>query len=123
MRHTEKTVQKTMATIKKHSEFSPYKVHWAIFTPTTGKVVTKKDEKTLSGHSYVTKAKAMKYYAKHFNTKEDALEFIQNFNGKLENKYKVRLLTDKQFGMTKITVGELPEFSFTDKQLKEVYYI
>ncbi len=112
-----------MATIKKYSEFSPYKVYWAIFTPTTGKVVTKKDEKTLSGHSYVTKAKAMKYYAKHFNTKEDALEFIQNFNGKLENKYKVRLLTDKQFGMTKTTVGELPEFLFTDKQLKEVYYI
>ena len=112
-----------MATIKKYSEFSPYKVYWAIFTPTTGKVVTKKDEKTLSGHSYVTKAKAMKYYAKHFNTKEDALEFIQNFNGKLENKYQVRLLTDKQFGMTKITVGELPEFPFTDKQLKEVYYI
>lgn len=112
-----------MATIKKYSEFSPYKVYWAIFTPTTGKVVTKKDEKTLSGHSYVTKAKAMKYYAKHFNTKEDALEFIQNFNGKLENKYKVRLLTDKQFGMTKTTVGELPEFLFTDKQLREVYYI
>lgn len=112
-----------MATIKKYSEFSPYKVYWAIFTPTTGKVVTKKDEKTLSGHSYVTKAKAMKYYAKHFNTKEDALEFIQNFNGKLENKYKVRLLTDKQFGMTKTTVSELPEFLFTDKQLKEVYYI
>ena len=112
-----------MTTIKNHSEFSPYKVHWAIFTPTTGKVVTKKDEKTLSGHSYVTKAKAMKYFAKHFATKEHALEFIQNFNGKLENKYQVRLLTDKQFGMTKITVGELPEFPFTDKQLKEVYYI
>lgn len=110
-------------TIKNNSEFSPYKVHWAIFTPTTGKVVTKKDEKTLSGHSYVTKAKAMKYYAKHFATKKEALEFIQNFNGKLENKYQVRLLTDKQFGMTKITVGELPEFQFTEQQAKEIYYI
>lgn len=30
---------------------SPYKVYWAIFTPATGKVVTKKDKKALSGHS------------------------------------------------------------------------
>lgn len=112
-----------MTTIKNHSKNSPYKVHWAIFTPTTGKVVTKKDEKTLSGYSYVTKAKAMKYFAKHFNTKEEALEFIQNFNGKLENKYQVRLLTDKQFGMTKITVGELPSFPFTKQQANEIYYI
>lgn len=113
----------TTTTLKNKSEFSPYKVHWAIFVPVTGSVVTKKDKKTLSGHSYVTKAKAMKYYAKHFATKEEALEFIQNFNGKLENKYQVRLLTDKQFGMTKITVGELPEFQFTEQQAKEIYYI
>ena len=65
----------------------------------------------------------MPYYAKHFNTKEEALEFIQNFNGRLEQKYQVRLLTDKQFGMTNITVGELPDCPFTEQQAKEVYYI
>ena len=110
-------------TIKNNSEFSPYKVHWAIFTPATGKVVTKKDKKALSGHSYLAKGKDMPYYAKHFNTKDEALEFIQNFNGRLEQKYQVRLLTDKQFGMTNITVGELPDFPFTEQQAKEVYYI
>ncbi|GAB6977128.1 hypothetical protein [Prevotella falsenii] len=103
---------------------SPYKVHWAIFTPTTGKVVTKKDEKVLSGSSYIAaNRKAMKFYAKHFATKQDALDFIQNFNGKLIKKYKVRLLTDKQFGLSKINIGEVPEFPFTEKQKKEVYYL
>ena len=110
-------------TIKNNSEFSPYKVYWAIFTPTTGKVVTKKDKKTLSGHSYIAKGKEMAYYAKHFNSKQDAMDFLQNFKGRLEQKYQVRLLTDKQFGMTKITVGELPSFPFTEQQSKEIYYI
>lgn len=110
-----------MTTIKNLT--SPYKVYWAIFTPVTGKVVTKKDKKALSGYSYLSKGKEMAYYAKHFNTKEEALEFIQNFNGRLEQKYQVRLLTDKQFGMTNITVGKLPDFPFTEQQAKEVYYI
>lgn len=111
-----------MKTIK-HPEFSPYKVHWAIFVPVKGGCVSKKDEKTLSGHSYIAKGKEMPYYAKHFATKQDAVNFLQNFNGGLEKKYNVRILTDKQFGMTQITIGTLPEFPFTEKQSKEIYYI
>ena len=103
----------------KRIEFSPYKIYWAEFIPTTGKYVTKQDIAALGHKSYV--GIHNKTWRKHFPSKEKAIAFITNFNGKLSKRYKVLLFTDKQFGMAKQETGYA--IPYTQKQLNEPYYI
>jgi len=103
----------------KRIEFSPYKIYWAEFTPMTGLYVTKKDIAALGEKFYC--GIHNKTYRKHFVSKEKAIAFITNFNGKLSKRYMVRLFTDKQFGMAKQENGYA--IPYTKKQLAEVYYI
>ena len=97
---------------------SPYKIMWAEFTPTTGRVVTKHDQKVLGA---ITALRRQKYYRRHFASKQQALEFINTFSSKLNKRYMVRLFTDKQFGMAKQKDGYA--IPYTKKQLAEVYYV
>lgn len=100
---------------------SAYKIYWAEFTPVTGKYVTKKDIAAIQGYSDRSIGCHNKNYRRHFASKERALEFINNFGKKLSKRYMVRLFTDKQFGMaTQETGYAIP---YTQKQLKEVYYV
>lgn len=109
-------------TIMKTNQISinPYKTTWAIFTPVTGKYVTKHDRRAITGYamfSYKT------WHEQFFTSKQKALEFINNFSKKLDKKYRVRLLTDKQFAAAKSNGNEMPAFPFTNKQMNEVYHI
>ena len=99
-------------------EFSPYKIYWAEFTPTTGRVVTQHDQKALGA---IQVWRGQKNYRRHFASKEKALEFVNKFDKKLDKRYQVRLFTDKQFGMAKQENGYA--IPYTKKQLAEVYYI
>ena len=103
----------------KRVEFSPYKIWWAEFIPTTGRYVTKKDIAALGHKSYV--GIRNKTWRKHFASKERAVAFLTNFNGKLSKRYKVLLFTDKQFGMAKQENGYA--IPYTKKQLSEPYFI
>lgn len=98
---------------------SAYKIYWAEFTPMTGNVVTKHDRKQfgeiLCGYT------SAKTYRKYFPNKEAALDYVKNFDKKLDKKYMVRLFTDKQFSMAKQENGYA--IPYTKKQLNEVYYI
>ena len=85
----------------------------------TGLYVTKKDIAALGEKFYC--GIHNKTYRKHFVSKEKAIAFITNFNGKLSKRYMVRLFTDKQFGMVKQANGYA--IPYTKKQLAEVYYI
>lgn len=100
-------------------ELSPYKIYWAEFIPMTGLYVTKKDIAALGEKFY--RGIHNKTYRKHFPSKEKAIAFVTNFNGKLSKRYKVLLCTDKQFGMTKQEEGYA--IHYTKKQLQEVYYV
>lgn len=119
-RDTRKTV-KIMATTAANITLSAYKIYWAEFTPVTGKFVTKKDIAAIKGFSDRYIGRYNTYYRHHFASKERALEFIKNFDKKLSKRYKVRLFTDKQFGMAKQENGYA--IPYTKKQLAEVYYI
>lgn len=97
---------------------SGYKIYWAEFTPTTGKVVTKHDRKQFG--EVLCNYTGAKTYRKHFPNKEAALDYVKNFDKKLDKKYMVRLFTDKQFSMAKQENGYAIH---TQKQLDEVYYV
>lgn len=98
---------------------SAYKIYWAEFTPTTGKVVTKHDRKQFG--EVLCNYTGAKTYRKHFPNKEAALDYVKNFDKKLDKKYMVRLFTDKQFSMAKQENGYA--IPYTQKQLDEVYYV
>lgn len=62
-----------------------------------------------------------KHY-KHFPSKQDALNWLANFNAtRLDKSYSCRLCTDKQFGLAKAENDYA--IPFTSEQLKEVYYL
>jgi hypothetical protein len=97
---------------------SAYKIYWAEFIPTTGRVVTKRDQKALGAR--LTHMN-METYRKPFSSKQEAIEFLANFSGKLSKRYKVMLFSDKQMSMAKQENGY--RIPYTDKQMKEVYYV
>ena len=109
-----------MKTTANNTEFSPYKIYWAEFTPVKGQFVTKHDNKIISGSSLYLFPRS-KRIRRHFASKEKALEFITNIDKKLDKQYMVRLFTDKQFGMAKAENDYA--IPYTKKQLDEVYYI
>ena len=97
-----------------------YRITWAIITPVSGKYVTMHDRRAITGYamfSYKT------WHEQFFPSKQKALEFINNFSKELDKKYRVRLLTDRQFAAAKSNGSEMPVFPFTNKQQAEVYYI
>lgn len=100
---------------------SSYKIYWAEFTPVIGKYITKNDIAIIQGYTDRYIGRYNTNYRKHFASKEQAQEFINNFDKKLSKRYKVRLFTDKQFGMAKPENGYA--IPYTKKQLEEVYYI
>ena len=67
---------------------SAYKIYWAEFTPTTGKVVTKHDRKQFG--EVLCNYTGAKTYRKHFPNKEAALDYVKNFEdlGKKFSKAK-----------------------------------
>lgn len=104
--------------MEKSYKLSAYKIYWAEFIPTTGRVVTKQDQKALG--ATITHMN-MRTYRKLFASKQDAIEFLTNFSGKLSKRYKVMLFSDKQLIMAKPDDGY--RIPYTDKQMKEVYYV
>ena len=76
---------------------SEYKIYWIEITPTgKGRAVTKPDIRKI-GAMYLN---GNKRAVKHFGDKEKALAFIKSFDKPLQNRYKVRLFTDKQYCIT-----------------------
>lgn len=105
---------------------SAYKIYWVEFTAEQGKVV-KKDIEAINGRKgFDDYAFGNGKYYKHFDSRESAVNFLKNFNRPLQKKYTCKLLTDKQFGMIKITFvngKSIWEVPFTTKQNNEIYYI
>lgn len=97
---------------------SPYKVYWVELTPSKG-IVTKHDRRLFGDFCLCGKEKR---YRKHFSCKQEALEWLANFNAtRLDKSYSCRLFTDKQFSLAK--AEDNFAIPFTSKQLKEVYYL
>jgi len=101
-------------------EVSAYKIWWAEFTPTTGRFVTKHDNKVISGR-IINLGIYQKRILLHFPSKEKAIEFISTFSKKLDKRYAIRLFTDKQFSMANQENGYT--IPYTKKQLNEIYYV
>ena len=101
--------------------YSPYKHFWIEFTPVSGNFILKKDIITIKGYSDRFIGRYNKFYRIPFASKENALEYIRNFNKKLSKRYMVRLFTDKQFEMAKREEGFA--IHYTKKQLNEVYFV
>lgn len=104
--------------MEKSIKLSPYKVYWVELIPSKG-IVTKHDRRIFG--EYCLTGKESKHY-KHFPSKQDALNWLANFDAaRLDKSYSCRLFTDKQFGLAKAENDfAIP---FTSKQLKEVYYL
>ena len=96
---------------------SKYQITWVEFTPEKG-IVTKHDQKVFGAVVTFPKEKT---YRKHFPSKEKAVEYLQNFDKKLDKKYSARLFSDAQFA----NASEKDGFAikFTKKQLNEVFVI
>ena len=97
---------------------SAYKIWWAEFTPTTGRVVTKHDQRKLGG---IQVWRGEKRFRRHFPSRDKALEFVTTFSGKLDKRYAVRFFSDKQFSMAKESEGYA--IPFTKKQMEDVHYV
>ena len=104
--------------MEKSIKLSPYKIYWVELIPSKG-IVTKHDRRLFG--EYCLTGNESKHY-KHFPSKQDALNWLANFDAaRLDKSYSCRLFTDKQFGLAKAENDfAIP---FTSKQLKEVYYL
>lgn len=104
--------------MEKSIKLSPYKVYWVELTPSEG-IVTKHDRRLFG--EYCLTGKESKHY-KHFPSKQDALNWLANFDAtRLDKSYSCRLFTDKQFGLAKAEHNfAIP---FTTKQRNEVYHL
>lgn len=106
--------------MKKYTDLnalSSYIITWAEFFPAYG-VVTKHDRRQIDGYS-ATIGKSPKTYRKHFPSKLHAVKFLHEFNKKLDKAYTVRLFTDRQFAMSKLSEGY--RIPYTRKQWEETY--
>lgn len=101
-----------------------YGVTWVEMVPVKG-IVTKHDRK-MFGDIMLMGTETIHY--KHFATKDDAINYLTNFNLKLDKQYICRMCCDKQFGYIKDngrvrTRMNGEAIQFTSKQLKEIYTI
>lgn len=98
--------------------FSSYQIHWVEFFPTTKCNVSKHDQKVFGAISVFEKQST---YKKHFPSKQAAIDYLRNFNSAIDDRYRCRIFTDKQFGMAKEEEGYA--IPYTKKQAKEEYFI
>lgn len=121
MSHTVKTEKKMKTSKTNLPKLNPYHIFWAIFVPIKKEYVSVHDDKILSGSNYYVKRK---YTCRYFSSKNEALSFISNFKQALDDKYMVRIISDKQYGMVCVkNMSDIPDFPFTKKQNEEKYYI
>lgn len=102
-----------------------YKITWAEITPKSG-IVTRHDQKAFGEFIIYRNLPSLR---KCFASKEDAVNYVTNFNKRLDKKYTVRFFidksdtalffTDKQFSMAK--EADKYRIEYTQKQLQEVY--
>lgn len=97
---------------------SKYQIYWVELTPEQG-IVTKKDRKKFGDILCI--GRITKLY-KHFSSKQNALNWINTFNKRLDKKYSARLFTDAQFAKSTKVDGCF-SIPFTKKQLSELYYL
>lgn len=97
---------------------SPYRITWAEFFPAYG-VVTKHDRKQFG--EILTDYKSPKTYRRHFPSKAKAVEYLTNFNKRLDKMYTVRLFSDRQFSLAK--QSENYRIHYTRKQWNETFEI
>lgn len=104
--------------MEKSIKLSPYKVYWVELTPSEG-IVTKHDRR-LFGDTYQRGTE--KRHRKHFPSKQEALDWLANFDAtRLDKSYSCCLFTDKQFSLAKAEYNfAIP---FTTKQRNEVYHL
>ncbi len=96
-----------------------YTITWAVITPLKGKFI-KKNLNELSKKIFsITKYKMANEAICHFSSKEQAIEKLSNVSA--SKQFKVTLITDKQFGMTKWNEPLLA--NATQKQIEESFII
>lgn len=98
-------------------QLSKYQITWVEFTPEKG-IVTKHDQKVFGAIVTFPKEKT---YRKHFPSKEKAVEYIQNFDKKLDKKYSACLFTDAQLSNASAEDGYA--IRYTKKQMEETYIL
>ena len=104
--------------MEKSIKLSPYKVYWVELVPNKG-IVTKHDRR-LFGDTYPRGTE--KRHRKHFPSKQEALDYLANFDAtRLDKSYTCRLFTDKQFCLAK--AEDNFAIPFTTKQRNEVYHL
>lgn len=105
----------------KMTKLNAYTIAWAIISPIEGKT-TKADLKIMKkcGLFHSTPFLRNNEISLHFATKEIAIDRISNVIG-LSRKYKVVLITDKQFGLSKYNETLLKVA--TKKQLIDMKFI
>lgn len=99
-------------------QISKYVVTWIELKPSKG-IVTKHDRK-IFGDALLW-GRDLKFF-KHFRDRQSALQWLNNFDGKLDKIYECRLFTDAQFSKSRYEDGQAV-IPFTTKQRNEVYYI
>lgn len=98
--------------------FSSYQITWVEIRPIQGRKVTLRDQKAFGGAIYLSIERNGYGYAR-FATKERARAWLKQ-ERKLSKRYEARLFSDKQFGIRKAPLYEVP---FTEKQLNDVYFL
>lgn len=96
-----------------------YKITWAIFTPISGKFFKKNRNEIFKSVHTISKRNEVNEAFAHFPSKERAMELISKV--KTSKKFKVTLITDKQFGMSNWN-DSLLNFA-TKKQLENSFTI
>ena len=98
-------------------EISKYRTTWIELLPAKG-IVTKHDQRQFGTIFF---GRNIQYFI-HFKDKQNALNWLNSFNKKLDKQYTCRLFTDAQFGMSENINGRVI-VPFTTKQRNEVYII
>lgn len=83
------------------TNFSGYKIWWAIVLPKAG-VVPQKDQKVMNKYRVYRNVRSV---MEHFSSKDRAVAFAENLRGKLSKSYDVIFITDKQFGLQPPVAG------------------
>lgn len=93
---------------------------WVEVRATKG-IVTKKDEKLISNRCVLSHSKKPAIYL-NFKDKDTAIKYLENFDKKLSKRYECRIFTDLQMSKSEVGTNGIV-IPFTNKQLKDVYYI
>jgi len=101
--------------MKTNEKINPYKIHWLILNPISGKC-TKRDLLILRKSYYNCNKITDEFFSCHFPSKEIAEKAIKEIKNKLNKPYLAYIITDKQFGMIEFYDSKIKNLHLTTKQ-------